>query len=112
MNFVEYAANRDPKNGATNPPVVTALETNALTGELQITLPYTRRLAPTDTAYAAAVSSDLVTWQTDTLAVEELSATDDGNTLTETVKARVVTPLAGHSPQFVTVRVWLLSTGP
>jgi hypothetical protein len=112
VNFVEYAVNRDPKNAATNSPVATALETNALTGEFHLTFTYTRRLAPTDTVYAAAVSSELVIWQTDALAVEELSATDDGNNLTETVKARVVTPLAGHSPQFVTVRVWLQSTGP
>jgi len=44
--------------------------------------------------------------------VKELSATDDGNTLTETVKAQVVAPWPTSSRQFVTVRVWLLSTGP
>jgi hypothetical protein len=45
--------------------------------------------------------------------VKEIQATDDGNTLTETVKAQLVAPWPNATKsQFLTVRVRLLSTGP
>ena len=76
------------------------------------TLTYHRRLPPTDTAYAVYVSNDLVSWQTGTNYVQEVQTTDDGNALTETVTARVVAPFSPATSQFVTVRVWLLTTKP
>jgi hypothetical protein len=106
LNFAEYAVNRDPKLGETNSPLVAVVETN------HITLTYTRRLEPTDTSYEVVVSNDLLTWNSGTNYVQEISATDDGNSLTETVKARLVAPWPSGTNQFVTVKVWLRSTGP
>ncbi len=59
-----------------------------------------------------AVSSDLVTWQTGTNYVEELGAVPDPNNVTETVTARLVAPFSLSTNQYVTVRVWLRTTGP
>jgi hypothetical protein len=112
INLVEYASNLDPKLGDTNAPLVAVLELNPTDGQQHFTLTYHRRLAPTDVAYAASVSSDLVNWQSGTNYVEEVQVTDDGNGLTETVIARVIAPFSTTTNQFVTVRVWLLTTKP
>ncbi len=111
-NFVEYAANFDPKAPETNSPLTTAVELNPTNSLSYITLTYQRRLPPTDTAYGVYISPDLRTWYTGTNYVEEISATDDGNTLTETVKARLVAPYGTNTNTFLTVRVWLMTTGP
>ena len=76
------------------------------------TLTYHRRLPPTDTSYVVSVSNDLLTWNTGTNYVEEIQTTDDGNGLTETVKARLIEAFPTADHQFVTVRVRLLTTGP
>ena len=112
VNFAEYAENRNPKAAETNSPLHTTLEVNTNDSLNHITLTYTRRLAPTDAAYEVAVSTNLLTWQTGTNLVQEISATPDGNNLTETVKAQLAAPWPTGTRQFVTVRVWLLSTGP
>jgi hypothetical protein len=112
INFVEYAANRTPKSPETNAPVLAVIELNPDDNLNHVTFTYQRRLPPTDVAYAAAYSTNLLTWQTGTNAVREISVTPDPNGLTETVKAQVVAPWPTSSPQFITVRVWLLSTGP
>jgi hypothetical protein len=112
INFVEYAANRTPKSPETNAPVLAVIEPNPDDNLNHVTFTYQRRLPPTDVAYAAAYSTNLLTWQTDTNAVREISVTPDPNGLTETVKAQVVAPWPTSSPQFITVRVRLLSTGP
>lgn len=112
VNFAEYAANRDPKLPETISPLTAALEANTNTALQHITLTFTRRITPTDAAYEVAISTNLVTWQTGTNVVQEISATPDGNGLTETVKAQLVTPWPSGVPQFVTVRVWLPATGP
>ena len=112
INFVEYAANRSPKSPETNAPVLAVIELNPDDSLNHVTFTYQRWLPPTDVAYAAAYSTNLLTWRTDTNAVREISVTPDTNGLTETVKAQVVAPWPTSSPQFITVRVWLLSTGP
>jgi hypothetical protein len=112
MNFVEYAASQDPRAADTNSPLTTALELDPGDGKNHITLTYQRRIAPTDVAYEVAISTNIFNWQTGTNLVQEISAIPDGNNLTETVKARVVAPWPTNVNQFVTVRVWLLSTGP
>ena len=109
-NFVEYAANTNPKLGETNAPLVTAIVSN--TNGTHITFTYTRRIEPTDVTYQAVVSDDLIVWHSGTNRVLEISATDDGNSLTETVRARVVAPWPNGTNQFITVRVWLRATGP
>ena len=112
INFVEYAVNTDPKIYDTNAPLVTAIELNPADGKNHITFTYHRRLQPTDVAYAPYVSNDLVTWNTGTNYIEEISAIADPNQITETVKSRVVAPYTPTTIQFVTVRVWLLVTKP
>jgi len=109
-NFVEYAFNRDPKFPETDAPLAMSIET---TNSLKyFTITYHRRLPPTDTGYVVSVSNDLLTWNTGTNYVEEIQTTDDGNGLTETVKARLTAPFPTADKQFVTVRVRLLTTGP
>jgi len=112
VNFAEYAANRDPMTPETNSPVTTAIELDPSDGKNHIMITYPRRLEPTDTSYAVYASNDLIHWQTGTNYVQELQATDDGNNLTETVKAEVVAPYTTATNQFVNVRVWLRATGP
>ena len=112
INFVEYASNFDPKLAETNRPMVAALELDPNDGLQHFILIYHRRYPPTDVAYAVYVSNDLFNWQTGPEYVEELQTADDGNGLTETVTARVIAPFSLTTNQFVTVRVWLLTTTP
>jgi hypothetical protein len=111
-NFAEYAAIRDPKTSETNSPLHATLEVNPGDNLNHITLTYQRRIQPTDAAYEVAVSTNLLTWQAGTNIVQEISVTPDGNSVSETVKAQLIEPWPTGTRQFVTVRVWLLSTGP
>jgi hypothetical protein len=112
VNFAEYAANLDPKVPDTNPPVVVTIQSDASDNLPHIHITYHRRLKPTDAGYAASISNDLVTWNSGDQFIEELQATDDGNGITETVQARVRAHHSNTKNQFVTVRVWLLTTQP
>jgi hypothetical protein len=58
-------------------------------------------------AYGVFVSDDLITWNTGTNYVQELSSTDDGNGLTETVTAQLVAPVSTSANIFTTIQVWL-----
>jgi hypothetical protein len=112
VNFAEYAASFSPRIAQTNSPLQTAIEVDPGDGLPHIVLTYQRRLLPTDVGYAPAVATNLSEWLTGTNVVRELSATNDANGLTETVKAQVVAPWPASVPQFITIRVWLQSTGP
>jgi hypothetical protein len=112
VNLAEYAANRDPKVPETNGPLVMTIELDPTDQQQYVMLTYPRRIEPTDVGYAVAVSSDLVTWNTGTKYVEELQAVPDANNVMETVTARLVAPYSVSTNQFITVRVWLRTTGP
>jgi hypothetical protein len=112
VNFAEYAANLDPKVPDTNAPMVVTIESNPGDGLQYINVTYHRRFQPTDVGYAVSISNDLITWHSGDNFIEELQAIDDGNGITETVKARVLAPYPNTKNQFVTVRVWLLTTQP
>jgi hypothetical protein len=112
VNFVEYAVNLNPKGSDTNAPFMTAIELNPTNSLDHITFTYQRRLAPTDVEYAAYVSHDLVNWQTGTNYIEEISVADDGNFLTETVKARLLSPYTTATNTFLKLSVRLMTTGP
>jgi hypothetical protein len=88
--------------------VTTAIETN------HITITYQRRLEPTDVSYEVRVANNVLgPWQTGTNYIRDVLVTDDGNGLTETVKAQVVAPWPTTPPaQFINLRVWLRATGP
>lgn len=106
MNFGEYALNRNPKVAETNAPVPMTIELNPADGKKHITLWYQRRLLPTDVRYGVFVSNDLRNWNTGTNYIEELSVTDDGNGITETVTNRLVAPYLTTTNQFIDLRVW------
>lgn len=112
VNFVEYAANLNPKGSDTNAPLVTAVELDSTNNLTSITFTYQRRLPPNDVEYAAYVSHDLMTWNSGTNHIQELSITDDGNTLTETVKARLLAPYTTFTNTFIKLSVRLMTTGP
>jgi hypothetical protein len=112
VNFVEYAFNREPKTVENTAPLTTAIEVNPSDNKNHITLTYQRRIEPTDVEYEVRISPDLFTWHSGTNYVEEIQATDDGNNLTQTVKARLVAPWSTSTNQFLTIRVWLRATGP
>ena len=112
VNLAEYAANRDPKVLETNGPLVMTIEMDTTNQQQYVMLTYLRRVEPTDVGYAVAVSSDLVTWHTGTNYVEELQAIPDAYNVMETVTARLVAPYSVSTNQFITVRVWLRTTGP
>ena len=106
-NLLEYALNRDPMTAESAPPCTVALEFNSTDGETYLVLTFTRRLAPTDVSYTVEVSDDLSSWKSGPAYTEELSATDDGDGLTETVRVRVKAPLSATSSQCVHLRVEL-----
>jgi len=112
VNFVEYAANLNPKGSDTNAPLVTAIELNPTNSLTNITFTYQRRLVPTDVEYTAYVSDDLKTWNSGTNLIEEISVADDGNMLTETVKARLLAPYTTTTNTFLKLSVRLMTTGP
>jgi hypothetical protein len=111
-NLVEYASNLDPNVADAAGPLTAALEVDPADNELHLVVTYHRRMQPTDVAYAVYVSDDLVSWNTGTSYVQEIQATDDGNGVTETVKARATAPLSSAHTLYSTVRVWLLTTNP
>jgi hypothetical protein len=112
VNLAEYAADLDPKSVDSGRPLVTALESIPGSSSRRITFTYRRRLAPTDVQYTPYFSHDLATWRTGPGLIEELSVTDDGNALTETVKARLAAPYSTSTNTFITVGVRLMTTGP
>ena len=107
VNFVEYAFNQDPRNPGPNPAFQYGFEVNTNDGLAHFTLTYTRLLPPRVVAYGVFVSSDLLTWNTGTNVVQELYATNNGDGLTETVKAQVLAPVSRTNNFFTTIRVWL-----
>ncbi len=107
VNFVEYAFNQDPRNPSPNPAFQYGFEVNTNDGLAHFTLTYTRLLPPRVVAYGVFVSADLLTWNTGTNVVQELYATNNGDGLTETVKAQVLAPVSHTNNFFTTIRVWL-----
>jgi hypothetical protein len=106
-NFAEYAFNRDPRTADGNPPYQWGFETSTNDNKLHLTLTYTRRLPPRDVEYGVFVSSNLLTWNSETNYVQEFMHTNDPNGLTETVKARALVPFPNSTKLFMNIRVWL-----
>jgi len=102
-NLVEYALGTDP-NGIASVPA-TPVQLTPLNGESHLTLTFHRRLGLTDATCHVEVSDDLVTWNEGPAYVTLGTPVDDGNTLTETVTAQTVTPLASGARTFMRIRV-------
>jgi hypothetical protein len=102
--LLEYALNLDP---------LTSNSVAGFSGSIQLlagnerafVVTHTRRKAPRDINYVVEVSGDLVTWLSGGGAVEELSAVDDGNGLTETVRLRIISDLNAAGQRFTRLRV-------
>jgi hypothetical protein len=114
-NLLEYSCNRNPRlaepAGAT-PCFRGAIEPlggigNPGGGTGQGTgfvVTYPQRVYPTDLYYEVEVTSDFVTWHTGFQYVRLLRVTDDGNGVTETVRAQVL-PQPGVRQQFARLRI-------
>lgn len=104
-NLMEFALNRSPF--APDTPLVSTIEIDPNDQQPYFTFTYTRRKVSRDITYHLEVSSDLATWIEDSAQVQEISATDDGNGLTETVKVRLASPVPATGPQgqFLRLRV-------
>jgi hypothetical protein len=111
QNFVEYAFLRHPKMVEPDSPMRTTVAFNPVDGLDHVTLTYERRMEPTDVRYEVRVSDDLITWHAGSSYVEEVQAITT-NGITETVTARLLAPWPSGADQFITIRVWLPSTGP
>jgi hypothetical protein len=103
-NLLEYAGNTDPSDTNSAKPAALFPEV-ALDGQTYLTIIYTRRLPPRDVTYHVETSTDLATWSESPLDIAELGATDDGNSLTQTVKTRATAPVTPGAQRYLRLRV-------
>ena len=103
-NLGEYAFNTDP-NAAGTVPFTPFTEVDPSDAKPYLTIIFHRRKTPTDITYHIESCSDLATWKEGAGFTQEISATDDGNGLTETVKARALPSLQDTSQLYLHVRI-------
>jgi hypothetical protein len=113
-NLEEFAFNLRPKRIDSRDAVSIVIEDGLsredyiIPGD-HIILTYTRRISPVELNYVVEVAKDLTDWSSGPLKTEEWSVVDDGNGITETVRVRVLRPVAvdnpNFNPNFVRVRV-------
>jgi hypothetical protein len=100
-NLLKYALNLAPfADGASGLPVGSVM---AIGGSNYLTLTYTQVFAA-DITYIPEVTGDLQTWNSGLPFVAPVSATPNGDGVTETVIMRDVTPVGG-TPQFMRLQV-------
>ncbi len=104
-NLLAFALNRSPLVTANVPALPSTIAVDPADQNRYLTLTYTRRLPPRDISYHLDSSTDLHNWTNDSALVQETSATDDGNGITETVQARFVTPVAPATPPNIFLRL-------
>ncbi len=102
-NLLEYALNLDPKS--SNSVAGFSAQIENLSGTDALVVTHQRRKTPRDIDYVLEVSSNLAAWSSGTGAAQELSATDDGNGITETVRLRVLADVTQPGGRFVRLRV-------
>jgi hypothetical protein len=100
-NLLEYALNLDPKS--SNAVTGFSARIENVSGSDALVVTHTRRKAPRDIDYVLEVSPDLASWNSG--GAQELSASDDGNGITETVRLRVLSNLTQPGGRFVRLRV-------
>jgi hypothetical protein len=104
-NVAEFAYNTDPNTPAVAPHVQ-APEFDPSDSQTYLTLTFHRRKAPAGVTYHVEVSSDLAAWHEGAGYVALGAPSDDGNGVTELVKARALAPIAAGTPQlFLRCRV-------
>ena len=77
-------------------------------GSNYVTLTYTQVISATDLTYTPEVSGSLQIWNSGASYVVPVSATNNGNGVTETVEVRDATPVSQGAPRFINLKV----TGP
>jgi hypothetical protein len=102
-NLLEYALNLDPKSSNAITGFSAQIENVSGTDALMVT--HKRRKAPRDIDYVLEVSPDLASWNSGGTVAQELSAIDDGNGITETVRLRVLSDVTQPGGRFVRLRV-------
>lgn len=107
-NYLEYALGRDPRVANASGATLVTVERDPATGSSYLTLTYHRLKAPREFTCHLETADLLGAWTEDaTRVTAESVVTDDGNGLTETVKARALPAIgsatAGH--QFLRLRV-------
>jgi hypothetical protein len=103
-NLLEYAFHLDPKTWNPGAGFSGSIQDVGLEGRL-FQIAYTRLKAPRDIDYTLEVSTDLSTWNSGPGFTQELTASDDGNGVTETVYVKVIAPLDQPGQRFVRLRV-------
>lgn len=110
QNVLEYAFNLNPKATDTGPDLAGAIEQVGTLGNGQASyvVRFHRRIAAVDLSYELEVSTDLNAWQSGpNYSRFLLPPTNDGNGVTETVRAQVFGPLTLPSQRFVRLKVTL-----
>ena len=100
-NLMKYALDLDPwVNGAKGLPQA---RTITLSGIRYPTLSYKQLIDAPDISYTVQVSGDLKTWTSGNTSV--LSATPNGDGVTQTVVVQALTPIGSTSRQFMRLQV-------
>jgi len=102
-NLLEYALNLDPKSSNAITGFSAQIENVSGTDALVVT--HKRRKTPRDIDYVLEVSSNLAAWNSGSFVAQELSASDDGNGITETVRLRVLSDVTQPGGRFVRLKV-------
>ncbi len=104
-NLIEYALNRTPTVPDATSLLTLGSETDISTGLNYLTASYSRRISAPDITYYVDVSSDLVTWNSGSAYTTDESVTADGNSVTETVKVRILSSTDQNPRMFVRLRI-------
>jgi len=95
--------NLDPKSSNAITGFSAQIENVSGTDALVVT--HKRRKTPRDIDYVLEVSSNLAAWNSGSFVAQELSASDDGNGITETVRLRVLSDVTQPGGRFVRLKV-------
>ena len=98
-NLLEYALNTSPRASGVGGLLAVG------SGNMYLTLTFTRVIANNDIAYVPQVSSDLLTWNSGAGYLAAVSTTNNADGLTQTVVVRDATPLPASGKRFIRLAV-------
>jgi hypothetical protein len=97
-DLMEYALGLDPLVANSTGTPTAALQVNSADGLSFLTLTYRRRLTRNGLTYHIETSPDLKTW-TEISSPEKISASANGDSLTETVVVRLLPSIDATTPR-------------
>ncbi len=103
-NLVEYVLGRNPRAAETSAPFT--VSGPAEDREYDVELRLKRNKNARDAAVDIEVSGDLNVWTNGASCVKIVGVTDDGNGVTETVRASVRAPVSERRQGFIRMRAW------